>query len=120
MTSILPLGRVRNYGSKCCSCKILIFAIFSELVDKCIGSKIWVLMKNEKEFTGTLLGIDDYVNMVLENVTELYVFACPYLYLANSLFSERTSTGLVQSSLDQILLNGNHICMVSGISSGGG
>ncbi|KAK4049569.1 RNA-binding protein lsm5 [Microbotryomycetes sp. JL201] len=36
-----------------------------ELVDKAIGSKIWVIMK-----TGTLLGFDDYVNMVLENVTE--------------------------------------------------
>jgi small nuclear ribonucleoprotein (snRNP)-like protein len=42
-----------------------------ELVDKCIGSRIWVLMKSEKEFTGTLLGFDDYVNMVLEDVTEL-------------------------------------------------
>lgn len=25
------------------------------------------------EFAGTLLGFDDYVNMVLEDVTELYV-----------------------------------------------
>ena len=25
------------------------------------------------EFSGTLLGFDDYVNMVLEDVTELYV-----------------------------------------------
>ena len=75
MTSILPLGRVLNYALKCYSSKTLIFSVVSELVDKCIGSKIWVLMKNEKEFTGTLLGIDDYVNMVLENVTELYVFA---------------------------------------------
>ncbi|KAJ1750877.1 RNA-binding protein lsm5 [Coemansia sp. RSA 989] len=41
-----------------------------ELIDKCIGSRIWVMMKSEKEFVGTLLGFDDYVNMVLENVTE--------------------------------------------------
>ena len=33
-----------------------------ELVDRCIGSKIWVLMKNEREFTGTLKGFDDYVS----------------------------------------------------------
>ncbi|KAJ2721523.1 ubiquitin-specific protease ubp1, partial [Coemansia sp. Benny D115] len=41
-----------------------------ELIDKCIGSRIWVMMKSEKEFVGTLLGFDDYVNMVLEDVTE--------------------------------------------------
>jgi hypothetical protein len=33
-----------------------------ELVDRCIGSPIWVLMKNEREFTGTLMGFDDYVS----------------------------------------------------------
>ena len=41
-----------------------------ELVDKCIGSPIWVLMKGDKEITGTLKGYDDYVNMVIEDVTE--------------------------------------------------
>jgi len=41
-----------------------------ELVDKCIGSKIWVLMKTDKEFTGILRGFDQFVNMVLEDVCE--------------------------------------------------
>jgi hypothetical protein len=41
-----------------------------ELIDKCIGSRIWILMKGDKELVGTLLGFDDYVNMVLEDVTE--------------------------------------------------
>ena len=41
-----------------------------ELVDKCIGSPIWVLMKGDKEITGTLKGYDDYVNMVIEDVKE--------------------------------------------------
>ncbi|EXX73448.1 Lsm5p [Rhizophagus irregularis DAOM 197198w] len=36
-----------------------------ELIDKCIGSKIWVIMKSEREFTGTLLGFDDYVSILL-------------------------------------------------------
>ena len=40
-----------------------------ELVDKCIGSKIHVIMKSDKEIFGTLLGFDDYVNMVLEDVS---------------------------------------------------
>lgn len=43
----------------------------AELIDKCVGSRIWVVMKGDKEFSGTLLGFDDYVNMVLEDVTEL-------------------------------------------------
>ena len=33
-----------------------------ELIDRCIGSKLWVIMKNEREFVGTLLGFDDYVS----------------------------------------------------------
>lgn len=51
-----------------------------ELIDKCVGSRIWVVMKGEKgswvmlqprqtitddalsEFSGTLLGFDDYVS----------------------------------------------------------
>ncbi|EOR00119.1 U6 snRNA-associated Sm-like protein LSm5 [Wallemia ichthyophaga EXF-994] len=41
-----------------------------ELIDKCIGSRIWVIMKNEREFVGTLQGFDDFVNMVMEDVTE--------------------------------------------------
>ncbi|KAJ3189001.1 RNA-binding protein lsm5 [Irineochytrium annulatum] len=59
-----------------------------ELVDKCIGSKIWVLMKSDKEFTGTLLGFDDFVS------------------------DENTPDGRVVTKLDQILLNGNNICML--------
>jgi U6 snRNA-associated Sm-like protein LSm5 len=41
-----------------------------ELIDKCIGSKLWIIMKGDKELVGTLRGFDDYVNMVLEDVTE--------------------------------------------------
>ncbi|KAG1147281.1 hypothetical protein G6F37_006181 [Rhizopus arrhizus] len=65
-----------------------------ELIDKCIGSNIWVVMKSEKEFTGKLLGFDDYVNMVLEDVTEY----------------ENTKEGYKTQKLEQILLNGNNIC----------
>ncbi|EXF73676.1 hypothetical protein CFIO01_02446 [Colletotrichum fioriniae PJ7] len=67
-----------------------------ELIDKCVGSRIWVVMKGDKgmaEFSGTLLGFDDYVNMVLEDVTE-------FDYSGN------------HTKLPKILLNGNNICMV--------
>jgi len=34
-----------------------------ELVDKATGSKLWVIMKDRKEFVGTLRGFDDYINV---------------------------------------------------------
>lgn len=43
----------------------------SELIDRCIGSKVWVIMKGDKEIVGTLRGFDVYVNMVLEDVIEI-------------------------------------------------
>ncbi|KAM0746744.1 like-Sm ribonucleoprotein [Meredithblackwellia eburnea MCA 4105] len=67
-----------------------------ELIDKAIGSRIWVVMKTEREFTGTLLGFDDYVNMVLEDVTEY----------------ENTPEGRKTTKLGQTLLNGNSIAML--------
>ena len=36
-------------------------------------SRIHVIMKSDKELVGTLLGFDDFVNMVLSDVTELCV-----------------------------------------------
>lgn len=70
-------------------------------MDKCIGSRIHIIMKSDKEIVGTLLGFDDFVNMVLEDVTEY----------------ESTPEGRRITQLDQILLNGNHITMVSLLSS---
>uniref|UniRef100_A0A1I8BNV4 U6 snRNA-associated Sm-like protein LSm5 n=1 Tax=Meloidogyne hapla TaxID=6305 RepID=A0A1I8BNV4_MELHA len=67
-----------------------------ELIDKCVGSRIWVIMKSEKEIVGTLIGFDDYVNMVLEDVVEY----------------ENTPEGKRVTKLDTILLNGNHITML--------
>lgn len=41
------------------------------VIDLCINSPIYVIMKDSKEIYGTLKGFDDYVNMILEDVTEL-------------------------------------------------
>uniref|UniRef100_A0A3Q4GXG3 U6 snRNA-associated Sm-like protein LSm5 n=1 Tax=Neolamprologus brichardi TaxID=32507 RepID=A0A3Q4GXG3_NEOBR len=48
------------------------------------------------KIVGTLLGFDDFVNMVLEDVTEF----------------EITPEGRRITKLDQILLNGNNITML--------
>ena len=68
----------------------------SELIDRCIGSKIWVVMKGDKELVGTLRGFDVFVNMVLEDVTEY----------------ESSSEGVKTTQMDQILLNGNNIAVL--------
>jgi len=73
-----------------------------ELIDRCIGSRIWVVMKNDREFTGTLLGFDDFVNMVLKDVTEY----------------ETTAEGWKKTQLAHTLLNGNNICLLVPGSSG--
>jgi U6 snRNA-associated Sm-like protein LSm5 len=31
------------------------------LLDKCIGSKVWIIMKGDKEIVGVLRGYDDYM-----------------------------------------------------------
>mmetsp|Transcript_3809 Transcript_3809/g.5957 ORF Transcript_3809/g.5957 Transcript_3809/m.5957 type:complete len:85 (+) Transcript_3809:48-302(+) len=66
------------------------------VIDQTIGQKIWVIMKGDKEVVGTLRGFDEYVNMVLEDVTEY----------------EYTPNGRKETTLDQILLNGSNICMM--------
>jgi U6 snRNA-associated Sm-like protein LSm5 len=35
-----------------------------ELIDKCIGSTIWILMKEDREIVGTLRGFDDYLSFL--------------------------------------------------------
>ncbi|NWT04371.1 LSM5 protein, partial [Mionectes macconnelli] len=66
-----------------------------ELVDKCIGSRIHIVMKSDKEIVGTLLGFDDFVS-ILQGCTLL----------------EITPEGRRITKLDQILLNGNNITML--------
>ena len=67
------------------------------LIDAAVGDQLHIIMKGDKELVGTLRGFDNYVNMVLENVTE-------YTQLPGGKFKK--------TSLDQILLNGNNIVML--------
>ena len=60
------------------------------------GSRIWVILKGDKELTGILRGFDLFVNMVLEDVEEF----------------EPTPEGMRTSKMDQILLNGNNIAVL--------
>lgn len=87
MTTIAPKRPVNMNPSK---------ILPAELIAKCIESKVWIIMKNNKELVGTLKGYDVYVNMVLEDVTEY----------------ESTATGKVANHLEKILLNGNNIAIL--------
>lgn len=105
-STLLPLGNI-HFVYKCIPnltfhsiINLILNINFTELVDKCIGSRIHIIMKNDKEIVGTLLGFDDFVNMLLEDVTE----------------SEATPEGRRVTKLDQILLNGSNITMVSAIN----
>ncbi|MBN3313109.1 LSM5 protein, partial [Atractosteus spatula] len=49
---------------------------FLELVDKCIGSRIHIVMKNDKEIVGTLLGFDDFVSILCTVIWMLYIITC--------------------------------------------
>lgn len=37
-------------------------------MDQSIGTQLWVLMKDQSEIKGTLVGFDEYVNIVMQNV----------------------------------------------------
>lgn len=68
----------------------------SELISRCVGSRLLVVMKGDKELEGTLRGFDSYVNMVLEDVQEY----------------EFTREGRTVVHLDKILLNGNNVALL--------
>eukprot|EP00521_Asterionellopsis_glacialis_P002396 CAMPEP_0195246328 /NCGR_PEP_ID=MMETSP0706-20130129/337_1 /TAXON_ID=33640 /ORGANISM="Asterionellopsis glacialis, Strain CCMP134" /LENGTH=96 /DNA_ID=CAMNT_0040297683 /DNA_START=18 /DNA_END=308 /DNA_ORIENTATION=+ len=71
-----------------------------ELIDKAIGSKIWILMRGKTEIVGTLRGFDDYVNLVLEDAIE---------YAPDG----RSGGSNVKTELkSEILLNGNQIAVL--------
>ncbi|KAF4700638.1 RNA-binding protein lsm5 [Perkinsus olseni] len=67
------------------------------LVDKCVGSRIWVIMRGDRELVGTLRGFDDYVNMVLDDVTE-------YTMLPDG--------GKRVDKIESILLNGSSVALL--------
>ena len=70
-----------------------------EVIDKCIGRKLWICMKGDKEFYGTLRGFDEFLNMLLDDVKE-------YRYAGKGDKRE------LVNKLDTMLLNGAHICLM--------
>lgn len=69
-----------------------------EVMDKCIGRKMWVIMKEGKEFYGTLVAFDEFLNMNMEDCKEYDV-------------TDGDRRTLV-TKLESILLNGSHVCLM--------
>ena len=44
-----------------------------ELIDKAIGSQMWILLRGTKEIVGTLRGFDDYVRQDIVHVRTLHL-----------------------------------------------
>mmetsp|Transcript_7407 Transcript_7407/g.13819 ORF Transcript_7407/g.13819 Transcript_7407/m.13819 type:complete len:83 (+) Transcript_7407:867-1115(+) len=63
-----------------------------ELLEKCIGQRIWLIMSDDREISGLLSGYDDYMNFVLEDASEL--------------------EGTEKQHWGDILLNASQVCMI--------
>ena len=46
---------------------VIFNVVYAELVDKCIGSRIHIIMKSDREIVGTLLGFDDFVSILYQS-----------------------------------------------------
>ena len=73
----------------------------SFLVVVSILLSISLLVQSEKEIVGTLWGFDEYVNMVLDDVTTI----------------DYTPTGQKESKLNSILLNGANVALLCRVES---
>jgi small nuclear ribonucleoprotein (snRNP)-like protein len=43
---------------------------YLELLEKCEGQKVWILLQDDRELSGVIRGHDENFNMVLDNVKE--------------------------------------------------
>lgn len=42
-----------------------------EIIDKTVGQPVWIVLQSNREFTGTLAGFDDFVNVIVEDALEI-------------------------------------------------
>ena len=60
---------------------------------------LWIVMKGDKEFYGTLRGFDEYLNMIMDEVKEFR-------------YSGAGDKRVLVSEHPCMLLNGAHICLM--------
>lgn len=69
-----------------------------EVIDKTINQPVWIILQSNREFTGTLIGFDDFVNVIIEDAKE---------WIVNEGQNE-----LVMEHKGRMLLSGNNIVML--------
>ncbi|KAH8916980.1 Sm-like ribonucleoprotein, partial [Atractiella rhizophila] len=77
-----------------------------ELIDKCLHSRIHVVLKSNREFVGVLTGFDDFVNMVLEDAEEWELLP------AVEGEGQDGKTRWKKTKLGQTLINGNNVALM--------
>lgn len=71
-----------------------------EVIDKTINQPVWIILQSEREFTGTLVGFDDFVNVIIQDATE---------------WTTSQTTGISEKVMEhhgRLLLSGNNINML--------
>lgn len=69
-----------------------------EVIDKTINQPVWIILQSNREFTGTLIGFDDFVNVIVEDAKEWIV--------------NEDQNELVMEHKGRMLLSGNSIVML--------
>ncbi|KAK5781104.1 RNA-binding protein LSM5 PWA37_002030 [Arxiozyma heterogenica] len=69
-----------------------------EVIDKTINQPVWIILQSNREFTGTLIGFDDFVNVIVEDAKEWIV--------------NEDQNELVMEHKGRMLLSGNNIVML--------
>lgn len=70
-----------------------------EVIDKTIDQPVWIILQSNREFTGKLVGFDDFVNVIIEDAKEWIV-------------NEDQNSELVMEHNGRMLLSGNNIVML--------
>lgn len=70
-----------------------------EVIDKTINQQVWIILQSNREFTGTLVGFDDFVNVIIEDATEWTI-------------NENNENELIMEHHGRLLLSGNNINML--------
>ncbi|CCF56529.1 hypothetical protein KAFR_0B02310 [Kazachstania africana CBS 2517] len=70
-----------------------------EVIDKTINQPVWIILQSNREFTGTLVGFDDFVNVIIDDAKE---------YIVN----DNGENELVMEHHGRLLLSGGNINML--------
>lgn len=70
-----------------------------EVIDKTINQPVWIILQSNREFTGTLVGFDDFVNVIIEDAKEWTI-------------NDKDQNELIMEHRGRMLLSGNNIVML--------